>query len=63
MITSMTGSYVDILLRFPHCSKIIEDIMEYGNVQRGILMQGGELNSNASKELGLKQTEGFILVP
>jgi hypothetical protein len=29
--------------------------MEYGNVQRGILgVQGGELNSNASKESRIK---------
>ena len=36
--------------------------MEYGNVQRGILgVQGGELNSYASKELGVKQTEGFYI--
>jgi S1-C subfamily serine protease len=63
MITSMTGSYVGYSFAVPHCSKIIEDIMEYGNVQRGILRQGGELNSNASKELGLKQTKAFISVP
>jgi S1-C subfamily serine protease len=38
MITSMTGSYVGYSLLFPQIArKIIEDIMEYGNVQRGIL--------------------------
>ena len=64
MITSMTGSYVGYSFAVPSniARKIIEDIMEYGNVQRGILgVQGGELNSNASKELGLKQTEGFYI--
>jgi Do/DeqQ family serine protease len=64
MITSMTGSYVGYSFAVPSniARKIIEDIMEYGNVQRGILgVQGGELNSYASKELGLKQTEGFYI--
>jgi S1-C subfamily serine protease len=42
--------------------KIIEDIMEFGNVQRGILgVEGGELNSAASKELGVKETQGFYV--
>jgi S1-C subfamily serine protease len=36
--------------------------MEFGNVQRGILgVEGGELNSSASKELGVKETEGFYI--
>jgi S1-C subfamily serine protease len=55
---------LDILLRFPLI--LLENHRRhygYGNVQRGILGVQGELNSNASKELGLKQTEGFILVP
>jgi S1-C subfamily serine protease len=40
----------------------IEDLMEFGNVQRAILgVEGGELNATASRELGINQT-GFILV-
>ena len=36
--------------------------MEFGNVQRGILgVEGGELNSKASKELGINDTEGFYI--
>jgi S1-C subfamily serine protease len=36
--------------------------MEFGNVQRGVLgVQGGELNSKASKELGISQTQGFYV--
>ena len=64
MITSMTGSYVGYSFAVPSniTRKIIEDIMEYGNVQRGILgVEGGELNAMASKELGIKQTEGFYI--
>jgi S1-C subfamily serine protease len=42
--------------------KIIEDLMEYGNVQRAILgVEGGELNATASKALGINQTEGFYV--
>lgn len=64
MITSMTGSYVGYSFAVPSniTRKIIEDIMEFGNVQRGILgVVGGELNAKASKELGIKQTEGFYI--
>ena len=36
--------------------------MEFGNVQRGILgVEGGELNSKVSKELGINYTEGFYI--
>lgn len=64
MISSMTGSYVGYSFAVPSniTRKIIEDIMEYGNVQRGILgVEGGELNSNASKELGIVETQGFYI--
>jgi serine protease Do len=64
MISSQTGSYVGYSFAVPSniARKIIQDIMEFGNVQRGILgIEGGELNSNASKELGVKQTEGFYV--
>ncbi len=64
MISSQTGSYVGYSFAVPSniTRKIIEDIMEFGNVQRGILgVEGGELNSFASKELGVKQTEGFYV--
>ena len=64
MISSMTGSYVGYSFAVPsnNARKIIEDIMEYGNVQRGILgVEGGELNGTASKELGISQTQGFYI--
>ncbi|CAM3472702.1 Do family serine endopeptidase [Flavobacterium chungbukense] len=64
MISSMTGSYVGYSFAVPSniARKIIEDIMEYGNVQRGILgVEGGELNSTASKELGITETQGFYI--
>jgi len=64
MITSMTGSYVGYSFAVPSniTRKIIEDIMEYGNVQRGVLgVTGGELNSAAAKEYGVTDTQGFYV--
>jgi serine protease Do len=64
MISSMTGSYVGYSFAVPSniARKIIEDLMEFGNVQRGILgVEGGELNSMTSKELGIAQTQGFYI--
>ena len=64
MISSQTGSYVGYSFAVPSniTRKIIQDIMEFGNVQRGILgVEGGELTGNAYKELGVKDTEGFYI--
>lgn len=63
-ITSETGSYVGYSFAVPsnNTRKIIEDIMEYGDVQRGILgIQGRTLNSNIAQQLGLSETEGVIV--
>lgn len=64
MISSPTGSYAGYSFAVPSniTRKIIEDLMEYGNVQRGILgVEGGELNSKVSKEIGIEETEGFYV--
>ena len=64
MISSPTGSYTGYSFAIPSniTRKIIEDIMEFGNVQRGILgIEGGELNAAASKELGVTETQGFYI--
>ncbi len=64
MISSQTGSYVGYSFAVPSnlARKIVEDLMEYGNVQRGILgIEAGELNDATSKELGLKQTTGVLV--
>lgn len=64
MISSTTGSYVGYSFAVPSniTRKIIEDILEYGMVQRGMLgVQGAELNGTISKELGLKTAEGFYI--
>lgn len=64
MISSQTGSYVGYSFAVPSniTRKIIQDIMEYGNVQRGILgVEGAELNGATSKEFGIKETQGFYI--
>ncbi|HOD10817.1 MAG TPA: trypsin-like peptidase domain-containing protein, partial [Flavobacterium sp.] len=64
MISSPTGSYTGYSFAVPSniTRKIIEDLMEFGNVQRGILgVEGGELNSKVSKEIGIIDTEGFYV--
>ncbi len=64
MISSPTGSYTGYSFAIPsnNARKIIEDLMEFGNVQRGVLgVSGGELNAMASKELGIKETQGFYI--
>ena len=64
MISSMTGSYVGYSFAVPSniARKIIEDIMEFGNVQRAIIgIEGAELNSAVSKEYGLSLSQGFFV--
>jgi len=64
MISSPTGSYAGYSFAVPSniTRKIIEDLMEFGNVQRGILgVEGGELNSKVSQEIGIDDTEGFYV--
>ncbi|EPR70659.1 HtrA protease/chaperone protein [Winogradskyella psychrotolerans RS-3] len=63
-ISSQTGSYIGYSFAVPSniARKIVNDIMEYGNVQNGILgVTGGALNSRAAKELGVNSTEGFYV--
>jgi serine protease Do len=63
-ITSQTGNYVGYSFAVPSniAKKVVEDIMEFGNVQNGILgITGSELNSKSSEELGVNQTEGFYI--
>ena len=63
-ITSETGSYIGYSFAVPSniARKVIEDIMEYGNVQNGILgIQGGALNSIAADKFGVVDTEGVYI--
>ena len=63
-ITSETGSYVGYSFAVPSntARKVIEDIMEYGNVQRAMLgIVGGSLNSKVSDRVGVTETEGIYV--
>ncbi|MEZ4786851.1 MAG: trypsin-like peptidase domain-containing protein [Flavobacterium haoranii] len=64
MISSPTGSYAGYSFAVPSniTRKIIEDLMQFGNVQRGILgVEGSELNSAVADNLGVSQTQGFYV--
>ena len=63
-ITSETGSYVGYSFAVPSniARKVIEDILEYGNVQRGILgIRGGNLDPRIVEEYGIDETQGVFV--
>ncbi len=63
-ISSQTGSYIGYSFAVPSniARKVVEDIMEYGNVQNSILgVIGGELNSKKARDFGIDETEGFYV--
>ncbi|SDX52585.1 Do/DeqQ family serine protease [Lutibacter oricola] len=63
-ISSKTGSFVGYSFAVPSniAQKVIEDIMEFGSVQKAVLgVKGGELNGNVSKKLDVDLTEGFYI--
>lgn len=63
-ITSETGSYVGYSFAVPsnNARKVIEDILEYGNVQRGILgIQVGNINPQLAEKYGINETQGVFV--
>ena len=63
-ITSQTGSYVGYAFAVPSniAKKVVEDIMEFGNVQKGLLgISAANTNSPAAIEMGLDQLEGVYI--
>lgn len=63
-ITSQTGSYIGYSFAVPSniARKVVEDIMEFGNVQNGILgVRGGELNSISAEAFEVNATQGFYV--
>ncbi len=64
MITSTTGSYIGYSFAVPSniARKVIEDIMEYGNVQRAFIgINYKELNGANYKDFNVSKTEGVII--
>src|SRR5690554_4532684 len=63
-ITSETGSFVGYSFAVPSniARKVIEDILEYGNVQRGILgIRGGNLSPQLTEKYGIDETQGVYV--
>lgn len=63
-ITSQTGSYVGYSFAVPSniARKVVEDIMEFGNVQIGnIGIRGNDLKSMDHEKLGISETEGVYV--
>ena len=62
-ITSQTGSYVGYAFAVPsnNARKIVEDILEYGDVQQGILGIRGMQAARAAQQLNLDVSEGVYV--
>ncbi len=63
-ISSQTGSYIGYSFAVPSniAKKVIEDILEFGNVQRAYLgINYEELNSAKADDFGVSSTEGVII--
>ena len=63
-ITSQTGSYVGYSFAVPSniARKVVEDIMEFGEVQQAILgISASSLNSDIANKLDIKQTQGVYV--
>jgi S1-C subfamily serine protease len=63
-ITSQTGSYIGYSFAVPSniAKKVVEDIMEFGDVQTAYLgINYQELNNDTAKELDLNTTEGVLI--
>ncbi|MDT0554283.1 trypsin-like peptidase domain-containing protein [Urechidicola vernalis] len=64
MITSTTGSYIGYSFAVPSniAKKVIEDIMEFGNVQKAFIgINYMELNGENHNEYDVDNTEGVII--
>ncbi|MFV8226639.1 trypsin-like peptidase domain-containing protein [Christiangramia aquimixticola] len=63
-ISSPSGSYIGYAFAIPsnNARKIVEDIIEYGDVQKGILgIRGRSIDNAVSKELDLETSQGVIV--
>src|SRR5690554_4555475 len=63
-ISSQTGSYIGYSFAVPSniAKKVVQDLIEFGNVQNGILgVTGGALNSSFAERVSVNETEGFYI--
>ena len=63
-ITSQTGSFIGYSFAIPsnNAKKIVEDLIEFGDVRKAILgITGTGLNSTYAEELGVTTSQGFYV--
>ena len=63
-ITSLTGGFVGYSFAVPSnlARKVYEDLLEFGNVQKGLLgVTGNALDQKLAERLEINQTEGFYV--
>lgn len=63
-ITSQTGSYVGYSFAVPSniANKIVNDLLEFGNVQKGILgIRGGDITPGLMEEVGIEVSAGVYV--
>ena len=63
-ITSMTGGFVGYSFAVPSniVRKVFEDLIEYGNVQKGLLgVSGNALNADLAERFEVEDTQGFLI--
>lgn len=63
-ISSQTGSFIGYSFAVPSniAKKVVEDLMEYGNVQKAALgVTGGGMTNEYANKLGIDFTEGFYI--
>lgn len=63
-ISSFTGGFVGYSFAVPSniARKVFEDIIEFGNVQKGLLgIRGGALDSSVAENYDILDTEGFYI--
>ncbi len=63
-ISSITGGFVGYSFAVPSniVKKVFEDLIEYGNVQKGLLgVSGSALNAELAEKYEVNETQGFLI--
>ncbi len=63
-ISSITGGFVGYSFAVPSniVRKVFEDLIEYGNVQKGLLgVSGSALNAELAEKFEVNETQGFLI--
>ena len=63
-ISSITGGFVGYSFAVPSniVRKVFEDLIEYGNVQKGLLgVSGSALNAELAEKFDIMETQGFLI--